>query len=77
MLEDGAYIVFAEVKARPTGRRGAGLMAVTPAKQRRMTHAALDFLVQREWLTRPVRFDVVEITSGGILYVPNAFMAVR
>ena len=56
---------------------GMGLMAVTPAKQRRMSHAALAFLVEREWMTRPVRFDVVEITAQGILYVPNAFMASR
>ena len=77
ILEDGPCVVFCEVKARPGSARGAGLMAVTPAKQRRMTHAALAFLVEREWTSRSVRFDVVEITSGGILSVPNAFMAVR
>ena len=77
VLEDGAYVVFCEVKARPSAQRGAGLAAVTPAKQRRMSHAALAFLVEREWIMRPVRFDVVEITAQGILYVPNAFMASR
>ena len=77
VMEDGDYVVFVEVKARPKAVRGAGLTAVTPAKQRRMTHAALDFLCQREWLSRPVRFDVVEITASGVLYVPNAFMAAR
>ena len=34
-------------------------------------------LLEREYLARPVRFDVVEITAQGILYVPNAFMAAR
>ena len=77
VMQDGEVLVFVEVKARPSGSRGAGLMAVTPAKQRRMTHAALAFLVEREWMDRSVRFDVVEITAGGILYVPNAFMAAR
>ena len=77
VMQDGDFIVFEEVKARPASARGAGVMAVTPAKQRRMTHAALDFLVQREWLTRPVRFDVVEISAQGILYIPNAFQAAR
>ena len=76
MLDDG-YVVFVEVKARPNASRGAGLSAVTLGKQRRMTHAALAFLAEREWMDRPVRFDVVEITAGGILYVPNAFMAAR
>lgn len=75
ILLDGETVVFAEVKARPAGSRGAGLAAVTPAKQRRMTHAALSFLVEREWMARDVRFDVVEITAQGILHVPNAFMA--
>lgn len=77
ILLDGETVVFAEVKARPRGRSGDGLIAVTPAKQRRMTHAALAFLVEREWMSHPVRFDVVEITAQGILYVPGAFMASR
>lgn len=76
IMEDGGTIVFVEVKARPKGLPGDGLRAVTPAKQRRMTHAAQDFLVAHELLERPVRFDVLEITAGGILHVPNAFMAV-
>ena len=70
-------MVFCEVKTRPKGYAGAGLQAVTPVKQRRMTHAALQFLVDREWMTRPVRFDVVEITAQGILHIPGAFMAAR
>lgn len=75
ILLDGETVVFAEVKSRPAGSRGAGLAAVTPAKQRRMTHAALAFLVEREWMARDVRFDVVEITAQGVWHVPNAFMA--
>ena len=77
VMLDGETVVFVEVKARPSARAGMGLMAVTPAKQRRMTHAALAYLVEREWMARPVRFDVVEITARGVLYVPNAFMAAR
>ncbi len=77
VMQDGECVVFVEVKARPGSARGAGLRAVTPAKQRRMTHAALAFLVEREWMNRSVRFDVVEISAQGILYVPDAFMAAR
>lgn len=68
-------IVFVEVKARPTARKGQGLLAVTLEKQRRMTQAALTFLMKQEWLERQVRFDVVEITQDGILHIPNAFPA--
>ena len=73
VMEDGGTVVFVEVKARPTGRPGAGLEAVTKGKQRRMTHAAGAFLLEREWFSRPIRFDVVEITAQGIYHVPNAF----
>ena len=75
IMLDGDTVVFVEVKARPASRAGTGLMAVTPAKQRRMTHAATAFLLEREWMERLVRFDVVEITRDGVLHIPNAFMA--
>lgn len=75
ILLDGETVVFCEVKARPKGKAGYGLLAVTPDKQRRMTRAALAFLAEREWMERPVRFDVVEITAEGVLHVPDAFMA--
>lgn len=75
IMQDGETIVFVEVKARPGARAGSGLTAVTPAKQRRMTHAAISFLLEREWMERQVRFDVVEVTRDGILHIPNAFMA--
>lgn len=73
IMYDGDVIVFVEVKYRPSARRGDGLLAVTPAKQRRMTHAALAFLLEQDWTERAVRFDVVEITKDGILHIPNAF----
>ena len=75
VMQDGAVVVFVEVKARPSGRMGSGLTYITAGKQRRMTHAALAFLQEQEWMERQVRFDVVEITSDGLLHIPNAFMA--
>lgn len=77
VMQDGEAIVFVEVKSRPSSHAGSGLMAVTPAKQRRMTHAAQSFLLEREWMDCPVRFDVVEISQAGILHIPNAFMAAK
>lgn len=75
IMLDQNTIVFVEVKARPSGQRGTGLYAVTAAKQRRMIHAALAFLVEMEFTDRSVRFDVVEISRDGILHIPNAFDA--
>ena len=74
IMRDENYIVFVEVKARPGSRNGAGVQAVTTDKQRRMFHAATAFLVERQMLDCPVRFDVVELTQDGILHIPNAFL---
>lgn len=73
VMEDGGVVVFVEVKARPAGTPGDGLRAVTGAKQRRLTHAAGFFLLEREWFSRQIRFDVVEISAQGLRHVPNAF----
>ena len=75
VMQDGDTIVFVEVKYRPTARPGAGLLAVTPAKRRRMLHAATAYLVEHNGLSHPARFDVIEITAGGVGYIPNAFGA--
>ena len=73
VMQDGDTLVMVEVKCRPRGRAGEGLMAVTPGKQRRLLHAAQAFLLEKEWNGASVRFDVVEITASGLLHVPNAF----
>lgn len=77
IMQDGETIVFAEVKARPCKRQGDGLIAVTPSKQKRMTHAALVYLAEHDCLDSPVRFDAIEITRDGILHIPNAFFAAQ
>ena len=74
VMQEGDTLVMVEVKYRPRGRAGEGLTAVTPAKQRRLLHAAQAFLLEKEWNHRPVRFDVVEITYAGLIHIPNAFM---
>ncbi len=74
IMDDGGMIVFVEVKSRPNSRAGTGLLAVTPAKQRRMTHAAMEYITCREGIGKPVRFDVVEITADGVRHVKNAFL---
>ena len=40
-----------------------------------MIHAAAAFLLEREWMERSARFDVVEITAAGLRHVPCAFEA--
>lgn len=77
VMLDGDAVVFVEVKSRPSQSAGTGLMAVTPAKRRRMIHAATVFLMKMGWMDKSVRFDVVEMSADGILHVPNAFSAMK
>ena len=58
---DGEWVVFVEVKTRRSGEKGAPVEAVTPAKQRQLTRAALAWLKSRGWLDRRTRFDVIAI----------------
>ena len=74
IMEDGDALVFVEVKARfSEAQSGAGLCAVTPAKQKRIAQCATLYLLKHGWMRRDVRFDVVEINRGGVLHIPNAF----
>lgn len=59
---DGATIVFVEVKARATGDYGSGAEAITPAKQRRLSMMAAEYLHQRGSAGAPCRFDVAVVS---------------
>ncbi|BBO89198.1 YraN family protein [Desulfosarcina ovata] len=70
-------IVFVEVKARSSRSFGNPKGAVTPAKQRKISMAALEYLKQSGQTGASARFDVVAIdTAAGttdIEVVKNAF----
>ena len=74
IMADGDTVVFVEVKTRPSARRGAGLQAITPAKQRRMLHAAQMYAAEQGLTDVPMRFDVVELTRDGVLHLPNVLL---
>lgn len=65
IAQDGATIVFVEVKARTTAERGSAAEAVTPAKQRQLVAMAADYLARNHVTDRPCRFDVVAIDGVG------------
>jgi len=80
VAQDGAVIVFVEVKGNRGGRYGAPEEMVTPAKQRRLTRLALWYLQRRNWLGRAARFDVVAVDwdpagAKNVRHFPNAFPA--
>ncbi len=70
-------LVFVEVKARRSDRFGDPKWAVTPAKQRKLSMAALTYLKAHDAMQRRARFDVVTVRSAGddatIELIPNAF----
>ena len=70
-------LVFVEVKTRRSKHYGHPKLAVTPAKQRQISMAALVYLKQQGAMQQPARFDVVTILSPQdnpqIEVIPNAF----
>ena len=70
---DGSVLVFVEVKLRRGGRAGTGREAVTPAKQRRISQGALEFMARRGLMDRQARFDVIEIQGTDVTHIVNAF----
>ena len=79
VARDGATIVFVEVKAREDAAFGEPAEAVTPLKQRRIVHAAMDFMVRHPRGECACRFDVVavQVNAGEprVEVFPNAFDA--
>jgi putative endonuclease len=75
ICEDGATLVFVEVKARRGTRFGGGAEAVDARKQARLMAIATMYMAREG--DRPCRFDVVAVTLTGsrvqIEHLPNAF----
>ncbi len=70
-------LVFVEVKTRRSDRFGHPKLAVTPAKQRRISMVALAWLKAHKAFGQSARFDVVAIQLAAgrpiIEVIPNAF----
>ncbi|HNW85889.1 MAG TPA: YraN family protein [Candidatus Limiplasma sp.] len=72
VMRDGETLVFVEVKARNTGREGSGLLSVGARKQAKIVLTARHYLSTHD-CPCAVRFDVLELTTDGVLHVANAF----
>lgn len=75
VMEDGATVVFVEVKARGSRRFGLAEEAVDARKRRRLTLLARAYVRDRGLAGRPMRFDVVAVQDGAVRHVKNAFPA--
>ena len=63
IAEQDGVIVFVEVKARADHEFGHPLNALTPAKQKKIIQTAQSFLARKRISDKPMRFDVVALTS--------------
>lgn len=77
IARDGKSIVFVEVKARKSTRYGHPKLAVTRAKQRKISMVALEYLKSTDQSHSKARFDVVTVSSlpddPKIEIIKNAF----
>ena len=71
IARDRDILVFVEVKARPSGTEGDGLLAVNAKKRGHLRYAAQVYLQAHPW--EQVRFDVIEISAAGLHHIKNAF----
>jgi putative endonuclease len=70
IMRDGAGLVFVEVRQRAASGFGGAVASVTPAKQRRLIHAAQFYLLRIKPLP-PCRFDLVAIDAGKLSWLKN------
>ena len=63
IAEQVGVIVFIEVKARANHEFGHPLNALTPIKQKKIIQTANSFLARKRIFDKPMRFDVVALTS--------------
>lgn len=63
VMEDGAALVFVEVRFRRNNDYGGALASVTKRKQQRLLLAAAQFLAQHGLTHRHTRFDIVGVTG--------------
>ena len=78
VVEDGAVLVFVEVKARRTDACGGAVHAVHQRKQDKLIRLAAQYLARHHIHNRPCRFDVVlvqgsEEAEPQVDHIQNAF----
>lgn len=70
IMRDGATLVFVEVRQRSQRQFGGASASITPAKQRRLVHAAQLYLTRFSQLPA-CRFDVIAIDGEQIEWLRN------
>lgn len=65
VMQDGATLVFVEVRFRRDARFGGGAASVDAGKRRRLVRAAAEFIAtHRQWQDSACRFDVIDASGS-------------
>lgn len=73
VVEDGATLVFVEVRYRRDTSRGTGAESITMAKRRKIIRTAEFFLINhKQYRESPCRFDVISMDDS-IKWIKRAF----
>ena len=70
IMRHGPRLVFVEVRRRASRAYGGAAASITPAKQRRLLHAAQFYLLRCQPVP-PCRFDVVAIDGEQLSWIQN------
>lgn len=74
VMQDGAVLVFVEVRKRADKQHGGAAASITRSKQQRLIMAAHIFL-QRYKMPPACRFDVIAIDAAEMSWLKNAIDA--
>ena len=72
IMRDGRTLVFVEVRLRASHAFGGAAASITPAKQRRILHAAQHYLSTLRQTDADCRIDCVLIDDGAVTWLKNA-----
>ena len=80
VAQDGATLVFVEVRAKASNEFGTAAESITDGKKRRVARMAAEYLARHDIAGRPCRFDVVTVDDAFgdapvITVYPSAFEA--
>ena len=72
VCREGRTLVFVEVRLRASHAFGGAAASITPAKQRRILHAAQHYLSTSGQTDADCRIDCVLIDDGAVTWLKNA-----
>lgn len=70
---DGDTLVIVEVKYRSTGDHGDPIEGVTRTKIAKILKATELLILERDYVDKDVRFDIIAVRDGKIEHIENAF----